>query len=141
MKNAVLNSALNNSPEEDLELIFLNYIDTFTVLHLRLLEFFNKTLTKELINELAANCKLIERTEDTIVFNNLGEVLEYIFPDLKGQDFIYENVVRDLNTKGLIIVMAPADPMLEIRIKDDNMVDPQVQSIGKMFLSYISPPK
>jgi len=144
LKNAILNSALKNSPEDDLQLIFLNYIDTFTVLHIKLLEFFNKPLSKDLISELKDNFKFeAHELEDMdIIEFNLGEVLEYIFPDLKGQDHIYKNIARDLNTKGLIIILEPVVGFsVDINIKDGSMADPHIQSLGKMFLSYINPPK
>ena len=41
LKNAILNSALPNPPEESLQKMFLSFIDTLTVWHLKLLELFN----------------------------------------------------------------------------------------------------
>ena len=41
LRNAVLNAALPNPPEESLQQIFLSLIDTFTVWHLRILHLFD----------------------------------------------------------------------------------------------------
>lgn len=143
LKNAVLNSALKTSPKEDLQLIFLSYIDNFTVLHLKLLEFFNNPLSKELINQSTTNFKF-ERFEHEgmghISFE-LKEVLEYIFPELEGQEYIYEIIVRDLSTKGLVKLYEDVNLNLDINITNNCIADPEIQPIGKMFLSYISPPK
>ena len=37
MRNAVLNAALGNTPPEDLQSVFLNLVDSFTVTHLHVL--------------------------------------------------------------------------------------------------------
>jgi hypothetical protein len=42
LKNAILNSALPNPPEESLQKMFLSFIDTLTVWHLKLLDLFNE---------------------------------------------------------------------------------------------------
>ena len=44
LRNAVLNSALPNAPEEDLQLIFVNWIDELTTWHLRILKFFDNPI-------------------------------------------------------------------------------------------------
>lgn len=41
LRNAVLNAALPNAPEEDLQVMFLNLIDTLTVSHIKILHFLN----------------------------------------------------------------------------------------------------
>ena len=40
LRNAIINSALPNSPDENLQLLFLNLIDTFSPWHLRVLDYF-----------------------------------------------------------------------------------------------------
>jgi hypothetical protein len=37
LQNAILNVAAGRAPDEDLQLVFLGYIDTFTPMHLRIL--------------------------------------------------------------------------------------------------------
>ena len=41
LRNAVLNAALPNAPEEDIQLMFLNFVDSLTPWHLRILKFFD----------------------------------------------------------------------------------------------------
>jgi hypothetical protein len=143
LKNAVLNSALKTSPKEDLQLIFLSYIDNFTVLHLKLLEFFNTKLSDDKINEFSTNFTFerFEHENMRHIMFEIGEILEYVFPELEGQKYIYEIVVRDLSTKGLVNLIEDVNLKLDININNNYIADPEIQSVGKMFLSYITPPK
>ena len=43
LRNAVLNVAANRAPKEDVQLMFLNFIDTLTPWHLHVLRFFQLT--------------------------------------------------------------------------------------------------
>jgi hypothetical protein len=45
LRNAVLNSISPNLPEEDLQLMFLNWVDELTTWHLRILQFFDSPET------------------------------------------------------------------------------------------------
>jgi len=40
LRNAVMNAAVGRAPSEDLQLIFLNFVDSFTPAHLKILAFF-----------------------------------------------------------------------------------------------------
>ena len=42
LRNAVLNAALPNAPEESIQQLFINQVDTFTVWHIRLLDLFKE---------------------------------------------------------------------------------------------------
>jgi hypothetical protein len=87
---------------------------------------------------LAENFEEIERSEKSILFSS-GEVYFYIFPELDKNWYIMDNILKDLSTKGLII-QSGTGYVLEINLETFDMI-PQIQEIGKMFLSYISPPQ
>jgi hypothetical protein len=142
LRNGILNSALGISTEKELQSIFLDYINTFSVLHIRLLDFFNTPKSKPWIENLVKvfvenSGYNIDRTEHTIRFPS-GEVYWQIFPELEGKWYLIDNALRDLTTKGLIIVNE-GNPM-EITLETGEMI-PQIQELGKMFLSYINNPK
>jgi len=44
LRNSIMNSALPNAPEDDLQSIYLNLVDAFTPLHIEFLEFFNTSI-------------------------------------------------------------------------------------------------
>jgi hypothetical protein len=140
LRNAVLNSALGTSPEEDLELIFLNFIDTFTIRHLKLLEYFNKPISNELIEDLTG-FRYVNKNDTFIELDLLG-VLECIFDkeciynNLKSQKrIIYEIVVDDLKTKKLLYNIGRFFINL-----DESRKEPYTTEQAQKFLSYINNP-
>ena len=80
LRNAVLNAALPNAPDDDLQLMFLDFVDTFTTWHLRILRFYNdperwggeKGYAYSVLSLKSSPC-----------------FLEEIFPDLKGRHSFY----------------------------------------------------
>ncbi len=84
LRNAVLNAALANAPEEDVQLMFLDLVDTLTPWHLRILQFYG-------------GIRIAPR-------NKLTEVLEKTFPTLKGKRDFYEQIVKDLSVRGLMLI-------------------------------------
>ena len=130
LKNAVLNSALENAPEEDLQLIFLDLVDSFTALHLKLLKFFNEPKFKEFIDILEYNA---QNRRDFYMSFNLEETLEFYFPELKGKKHIYEQVLKDLKAKGMIENHGYVN-------KTTGVSTSQILDLGEMFLLFIISP-
>ncbi len=94
LQNAVLNSALPNPPDETSRQMFLSLVDTFSELHLRFLAIF-----QDPPSWLAANNKPIPTRES----RTLWELVSYIFPELKDQRAIAEQVCKELHNRGLLI--------------------------------------
>lgn len=88
LRNAILNSALPNPPEEALQQIFLSSIDTLSVWHFRLLEFLSHQLTYP---DTPENDK------------QKSDVLIKHFPELKEKGNFIEFVWNDLSSRGLIV--------------------------------------
>ena len=136
LKNAILNSALNNvSPEEDLQLILLDLIDSCTKLHLEFLKFFSEHKSPEFVEKLKLNIKEIKIDEEDgyyLVFD-IGELIEYQYPELKGKNHIYEHILKDLQSKELMIYY-------EFRIEPDGKMDSLMMPMGEMLLSFITSP-
>ncbi|MCE7698316.1 MAG: hypothetical protein K8E24_005580 [Methanobacterium paludis] len=137
LKNAIISSALENAPEEDLQLIFFDLINSCTTLHLKLLKFINEPKSKEFVDELTKNIKEVKNENVDGVFYlifDLGEVLEYKYPELKGKNHIYEHILRDLQSKELMIYY-------EFKIEPDGRMDSLMMPMGEMLLSFITSPE
>lgn len=93
LRNAVLNSALPNAPEDDLQVLFLSLIDSFATWHLRILKYFE--------NPVAA---LAERSIKAQAHAGVtpSQMLERAYPELENRREFYYLIASELNTKGLI---------------------------------------
>ena len=85
LRNAILNVAKGQAPEEVLQHVFLNLIDSFTELHLRILKLFQNP-------ELPPNPSM----------GKLSDVLEHNIPGLRGRRDLYDQIWRDLYSHGLV---------------------------------------
>ena len=114
LRNAVLNAALADAPEQDLQHMFLTFVDSFTPRHLRLLKCLDES-------------KVIYSEKD----------LDGFFPELKDQQDFYCQIIRDLHSCGLTNITSPSDDTVvdRRRIFDQNVTD-----LGKKFLAFIASP-
>ncbi|HET7057475.1 MAG TPA: hypothetical protein VFI05_02010, partial [Nitrospiraceae bacterium] len=76
LRNAVLNSALPNPPQEDEQMIFLRLVDQLTPWHLRVLRLFNDPVEWMKENGI---------TYPGWGMGGVSTVIEHCFPDLRGQ--------------------------------------------------------
>ncbi len=79
LRNAVLNSALPSAPDEDMQLIFINLLDSFTAFHLKLLF-------------------VLDDPEKCIPD---AESRERAFPEIEKNREFYTMVLNDLKASGL----------------------------------------
>jgi hypothetical protein len=93
LRNAVLNSALPNPPEEDEQIIFLRLIDQLAPWHLRIL-----TLLSGPDQWMARN----NVQNPGWSAGGVSTVIEHCLPDLSGKRDIYDQIVRDLQAEGLV---------------------------------------
>lgn len=126
LRNAILNSALPNSPEESFQKMFLYYIDTFTVWHLRLLDYLNDPLSYVQRHDL--------QNIDFSSMTTWGTVIESTFPDLRGKRDLYESIWKDLRSRTLVDVTD-----IHLWIVNPGTAK-RTTSIGELFLDYISNP-
>jgi hypothetical protein len=126
LRNAVLNSALLNAPEEDLQLIFINWVDELTTWDLRILKFFdNPSKWAEENNK---------KFPTSWYMGGIDQVLEFAYPELTGKKELYLQFFNDLNSRGLAGL---AIGMMTAR----GMVDSRTTTMGKQFLQFITYPK
>lgn len=126
LRNAILNSALPNPPEEDLQLMFLNFVDLFTTWHFRILMFLNEPI--------AWAEKHGVRFPHTLE-DYLGETLEIAFPELKGKKDFYTLIENDLDIRELISMGNPRRPIAKVYLPRSFTTD-----IGKQFIKFITSP-
>lgn len=131
LRNAVLNAALPNAPEEDLQLMFLNFVDSLTSWHLRVLKLFNDFEAKYPRNpSRGVRIEFVAKSKEKTVIT-----AQKAFPDLANQQNFYDQVLKDLRIRGL----------LEVRMADgarflQKIVYSQPTNLGKRLLAFISSP-
>jgi len=95
LRNAVLNSALPNDPDGDIQLIFIQLVDSITPWHLRILKHINDS------------SRGLEYTDDTGSLNQHGpsraipQSIVSAFPELKAYRLLSAQVLEDLDARGL----------------------------------------
>jgi hypothetical protein len=125
-QNAIMNTALGESPDKTKGQIFLNFLDTFTVWHIKILHFIDNPT------------KWFEGTGQTppsLYMGNLFSVLKSAFPALQGQDELVDVIWRDLHDNGL---HRTGD--LKTTMTGDGLLANRTSELGKDFLRFISPP-
>ena len=92
LRNAVFNSALPGAPEDDLQLMFLNYIDTMTAWHLRILLYCDSP--KAVAGRRDIPIKVMAPTRQS--------VLLYLYPELENQEDLWAYIIEDLISRRLV---------------------------------------
>lgn len=127
LQNAVLNTALSSLVEEDLQHIFLNYIDELTPWHLKVLKFLD--------------CPEEWVKQNKIPISNYTKggasaVLYDAFPELKKNRDFAKQLIRDLSVRGL----ASDWDSMNVMTSRYGMFASRTTSIGKQFLEFVTSP-
>lgn len=123
-KNVILNSAVEENPNITEVQIFLNFISTFTVWHIKILKLFDnpenwfKKNGKSLPNYMAAG---------------LSNVLEEAYPELNGKRELYDLIWDDLLRAGLHKTSG-----LHTTMTGSGLMTPRTTTFGKEFLEFIT---
>lgn len=121
--NAILNTSLGKSPKENLADIFINWIDSFTEYHIKILNLFN-----EPDKHVSANPP---------GFGSISNFIELTFSELEGRRDFYEQLWRDLYSRGLLSI--PVE-QLHTTMTGQGIMEKRTTSIGKTFIKFISSP-
>jgi hypothetical protein len=117
LRNALMNIALSQTPDETLQSIFLGYIDGFTEWHIRILRLYQAPSAKAMLTELY-------------------QVVEEAYPELKGRREIYDTVWQDLLVRGLVNMQSLHGAIADVTtIKTRRTTD-----LGDRFLRFIAEP-
>ena len=123
-KNAVINTALGDTPDETRTQIFLSLIDNFTTLHIKLLHLFDDPI------------KWFEQNSISIpnyLSASLLSIVRQAYPTLKGQDELLDLVWSDLARAGLHNTSE-----LKTMMTGNGLLANRTTDLGKQFLDFIS---
>lgn len=129
LRNAVLNAALPNALEEDLQLMFLNFIDSFTSWHLAILEFLDKP------REWGIKHGITYPDSPEPHRISVNQAFIHAFSDPRVKRETYDVFLRDLSSRGLI-----NSEKINIMIPDAGDLASWTTDMGKQFLTFISSP-
>jgi hypothetical protein len=123
-QNAVLNTALNESPDKTKSQIFLNLVDSFTVWHIKILHFFDDP------RQWFAKAG---KTPPTLIMGSMFSILITAFPSLQGQDELVDVIWNDLSDAGL-----HRSSGLKTTMTGDGTLAERTTQLGKEFIYFIS---
>lgn len=128
LRNAVINSALPDSPDDDLQLMFLNSINVLTPSHLKLLKFVTDP-TKW-------------ATEHSISFRDLAagsfkDVIDTAFPELARRPEFRDRLAKDLTDLGLANLDVGSYAAIS---SGRSLFATRITEMGKTFLQFITLP-
>lgn len=126
LHNAVLNATLPNAPDDDRQQMFLNFVDTLTPWHLRLLRF--------LSDPVAWDEDGASRWANSLTLS-LHSMIEDAFPELKEHQDYRDQLARDLYGRGLSKVER-LHPMTTAR----GALSAHTTAFGDAFLRFIASP-
>ena len=123
-QNAILNTAVGETPGETISQIFLNQLDSFTIWHIVILKF---------IDDPKQWYQKANRTPPNFIAGSLSNVLFDAFPELKQQNDMVNIIWNDLRTAGL---HSTGD--LNAIMSGGGTLSGRTTSLGKKFLDFIS---
>lgn len=126
LRNAVLNVAVGIDIDEDTQSMFLNMIDVLTPSHLRILKLFQAP-------ETYANAKGVGLSHMSM--GGHGQVIETVFPELRGKREFYDTLIRDLFSRGLTTVERTG-----VTMTGHGLIAKRTTQLGDEFLRFIAPP-
>ena len=118
LRNAILNVATGQSPDEALEHMFFDWIDSLSVLHIKILRLFQNPTPPP-----------------NMSMGGLSSVLEYNMPELRGSAPIYTQVWKDLYIRGLTNTEG-----MNTTMSEQGLGSKRTSQIGDAFLKFISEP-
>ena len=124
LRNAVLNSALPTVPDADQQLMFLQWIDELTPSHIRLLTLLNNPADW-----------LLSRNLELPQFAGRDALIELGLPEMIGRREFYDQLLRDLNLRGLVTVETFR------RERDSRALRPATSKVGHIFVQFLRDPR
>jgi hypothetical protein len=119
LRNAIINVAKGQAPDEALQNVFLNLVDSFTELHLRILKVFQAP-----------------SPPPSMSMGGLSSVLEHNIPELRGNRELYDQLWKDLYSRGLV-----STDGLHVTMSGHGLAQKRTTGLGDAFLKFIEEPK
>jgi hypothetical protein len=124
LRNAVVSAALPGAPDDTMQQIFLNHVDSLTPWHLRILSFFVDPRGWGERHSISY---------PTWTMGAPSNVLEQSIPALAGRRGFYDQIVSDLEQRGLM----PGGG-LHTTMTAQGMFSARITPLGREFLEFIS---
>lgn len=124
LKNAILKAATSEAPDLSLQQMFINYIDSFTVWHIKLLDLFSDP------NRWA---KRNNHNFHESMMGSLSSILEKAYPELSGRRDFYDQIWKDLYSRGLVNTES-----LHVTMTGIGLIAKRATSVAEAFIKYIS---
>lgn len=124
LKNAVINSVLDNTLDASIKSIFLSLIENLTPWHLKILDYFNDPKSWFIKNNMTP--------PELVISGSNSQLLFKAFPGLeKG---FAEFIIEDLHLKGLLGI---SKSNLNVSMTPSGPYQRGTSSLGKQFLTFI----
>lgn len=123
-KNAILNTAEGQAPDKIRSQIFLNILDTFSIWHVQILNFFN---------DPHLWYKSSEMRPPSPMASSLSRVLKEAYPHLKAEDQLLDVIWNDLASAGF-----HNSGNLKTMMTGESLFESRTTDLGKQFLRFIS---
>lgn len=127
-RNAVLNSALPNPPDESRQQIFVGLVESLTVWHLRILRFFADPA--RVFQEQG------KQPPQYIVAGSLSQLLTTAYAELKNERGLYDQIGKDLFARGLL-----GTDGFHTTMSGSGVYQKRTTDLGEQFLKFISEPR
>lgn len=126
IQDSVAKTAARIDIDNDMRLMFLEYVQRLTPSHLRVLEFLDNP------HEYGERHSV---TFGSYMAGGVSTILEEAIPELKGRRGFYDQLVRDLHARGLINIDQNG---IHVMMNDSGMFASRTTEEGKKFLTFIA---
>ncbi|MDP1757161.1 MAG: hypothetical protein Q8L38_06930 [Pseudohongiella sp.] len=116
LRNAILNIACGQTPDETVQHLLLSFIDELSEMHLRILNVFHAPAPLQGIS-----------------IGGLSTVLEHHIADLRGRRELYDQLWKDLYSKGLVNTDG-----LHVTMSGNGLTQRRTTGLGEQLLQLIS---
>lgn len=116
LRNAVLNVARGQAPDETVQHLLLSFVDELSEMHLRILKVFSAPVPPPGLS-----------------MGGLDSVLEHNIPGLRGQRELYDQLWRDLYARGLINTQN-----MHVTMSGNGLGQRRTTGLGEILLKFIS---
>ncbi|MGY5146617.1 MAG: hypothetical protein ACW9W4_01250 [Candidatus Nitrosopumilus sp. bin_7KS] len=128
LRNVVLNTAIGNSPDDDLHQILLNHLDTLTGWHLKILDYFWHP---------QGWFQVREKPIPNYSGGSASSGLEAAFKELEGRDDFYNAIIDDLIAKNLMM----KGKYMNVTMSASGIWERRVTDMGRKMLDLIRDPR
>lgn len=122
LKNAVINTALTPSPDEDIRLMFINFVDSLTPWHIKILKLLHNPTGVLIERDLA---------QPSWMSGSVLRLIQYAYPELKNHDDFLNQICRDLYNRGLIVTDSFGIGVSDFLVQ-------RTSNLGNSFIDFIS---